>query len=155
MHPLLPPTHPAAEFQSWDKTDPATLFDAPTIKAEANPKARVCRHLQAEAKGCDYLVLWLDCDREGENICFGGDGLPPRRLQQRRALRQAGMGQPARASRRVVSPRDPRAVLAPPAEVVDNTVQWMNRVGGQQVFRARFSGGRRPHVRATPLARPT
>ncbi|KAL4458501.1 hypothetical protein ABPG75_013366 [Micractinium tetrahymenae] len=59
-----------AEYQSWDKVDPATLFDAPTIKTEANPKARVCRHLQEEAKDCDCLVLWLDCDREGENICF-------------------------------------------------------------------------------------
>lgn len=54
------------EFQSW-KTDPALLFNAPIVK---KGDAKVCKHLQKEANGCDTLILWLDCDREGENICF-------------------------------------------------------------------------------------
>lgn len=37
---------------------------------EADPKGGICRHLQRISKGCGALVLWLDCDREGENICF-------------------------------------------------------------------------------------
>ncbi|KAL4551942.1 hypothetical protein Ndes2526B_g06191 [Nannochloris sp. 'desiccata'] len=39
-----------SDYQSWEKVDPGTLFEAPTVKSEANPKARVCRHLQSEAK---------------------------------------------------------------------------------------------------------
>ncbi|KAF3787597.1 DNA topoisomerase 3-beta [Nymphaea thermarum] len=57
-------------YQNWEATDPMDLFGAPTLKAESNPKAHICRHLRQEAHGCRYLVLWLDCDREGENICY-------------------------------------------------------------------------------------
>ncbi|XP_062164854.1 DNA topoisomerase 3-beta isoform X2 [Alnus glutinosa] len=59
-----------AKYQDWSVTDPLELFHAPITKTESNPKAHICRHLSQEARGCGHLVLWLDCDREGENICF-------------------------------------------------------------------------------------
>ncbi|XP_072736678.1 DNA topoisomerase 3-beta-1 isoform X2 [Ciconia boyciana] len=59
------------KYNSWDKVDPAELFSkAPTEKKEANPKLTVVKFLQVEGRGCDCIVLWLDCDKEGENICF-------------------------------------------------------------------------------------
>ncbi|OVA12979.1 DNA topoisomerase [Macleaya cordata] len=59
-----------SKYQDWTVTDPLDLFSAPILKSESNPKAHICRHLSQEARGCGHLVLWLDCDREGENICF-------------------------------------------------------------------------------------
>lgn len=53
------------DYQDWRKTDPFTLFDAPTIKKESNPSSNVVKHLQKESFGATYLVLWLDNDKEG------------------------------------------------------------------------------------------
>ncbi|EAS04751.2 DNA topoisomerase I (macronuclear) [Tetrahymena thermophila SB210] len=50
--------------------DPIKLFDAPTIKKFSSPSSTIIQHLKNEAQGCNFLVLWLDNDREGENICF-------------------------------------------------------------------------------------
>ncbi|KAJ4460313.1 putative DNA topoisomerase 3-beta-1 [Paratrimastix pyriformis] len=57
------------QYNSWDNVNPSDLFSAPILKIEEDKK-HVTASLQREAHGTDYLVLWLDCDREGENICF-------------------------------------------------------------------------------------
>lgn len=58
------------KYNSWAKVDPVELYTCPTEKKEANPKLQIPPFLAQEARGCSYLVLWLDCDKEGENICF-------------------------------------------------------------------------------------
>lgn len=58
------------KYNSWDRVDPVELFTCPTEKKEANPKMRMPMFLAQASAGCEYLVLWLDCDKEGENICF-------------------------------------------------------------------------------------
>ncbi|KAL5466676.1 hypothetical protein EMCRGX_G030820 [Ephydatia muelleri] len=58
------------KYNKWDTTDPGDLFSAETKKKEAIPDLRICNFLRSEGAGMDYLVLWLDCDKEGENICF-------------------------------------------------------------------------------------
>jgi len=55
-------------YQSWEATDPKDLFSAETVKKCESKGVQAL--LQREAKNVSYLVLWLDCDREGENICF-------------------------------------------------------------------------------------
>ena len=58
------------EFQSWDAVEPLALFDAPTRKVPADKGGKICRHLQTESRGCDFLVLWLDCDRGTGEFSF-------------------------------------------------------------------------------------
>jgi DNA topoisomerase-3 len=64
------------KYADWYQCDPIELFDALTLKREvppayqASPDNNLVSHLKKEAEGCSYLVLWLDNDKEGENICF-------------------------------------------------------------------------------------
>lgn len=53
---------------NWELTDPADLFDAKI--ARKLESTNVKHTLEREARGIDALILWLDCDLEGENICF-------------------------------------------------------------------------------------
>ena len=59
-------------YKSWESTThpPASLFDAPTVRAVKQENQPIAATLEQEARLSDWLVLWLDCDREGENIAF-------------------------------------------------------------------------------------
>ena len=58
------------ECRKWDSVPPCRLFDAEIadkISADNRPIAQCLGQL---ARSCQQLNLWLDCDREGEAICF-------------------------------------------------------------------------------------
>jgi len=60
-----------AEKQDGSKIqDPSAYFDVDVVKREEDStgKLRIVEHLRAAAAKADALVLWLDCDNEGENI---------------------------------------------------------------------------------------
>ena len=52
--------------------DPGELYNASTEKQleEGSERNALPMHLVEAAAGCKWLYLWLDCDMEGENICF-------------------------------------------------------------------------------------
>ncbi|XP_059432017.1 DNA topoisomerase 3-alpha isoform X2 [Corylus avellana] len=57
-------------FRKWHSCDPADLYHVPVRKFVPEDKLGIKRTLEEEARRCQWLVLWLDCDREGENIAF-------------------------------------------------------------------------------------
>ncbi|KAF9681814.1 hypothetical protein SADUNF_Sadunf05G0041700 [Salix dunnii] len=57
-------------YRKWHSCDPADLYTAPIRKHVPEDKLDIKRTLEEEARKCHWLVLWLDCDREGENIAF-------------------------------------------------------------------------------------
>lgn len=60
----------APPYNDWNSVDPIELFDAPIQKKVAEKHKPVADNLKVEARQCDTLILWLDCDREGEAISY-------------------------------------------------------------------------------------
>ena len=60
----------AAEVKSWTACDPISLLSAQIVKKIGEDKKPLQTMLETEARKAQVLVLWLDCDREGENIAF-------------------------------------------------------------------------------------
>ncbi|KAK2894107.1 DNA topoisomerase 3-alpha isoform X2 [Channa argus] len=59
-----------APFQKWHSCNPVLLFDAEVEKYCPDNMIQIKRTLEKEARQCQVLVIWTDCDREGENIGF-------------------------------------------------------------------------------------
>ncbi|KAH8741543.1 hypothetical protein FG386_003185 [Cryptosporidium ryanae] len=61
-----------SKFSNWNNIDPAVLLDlsTPVINSVVPNCKDIAENLKFYAKISKYLILWLDCDREGENIAF-------------------------------------------------------------------------------------
>ena len=54
----------------WNGVDPVVLFDAEIKREVKKESLGIEKTLKAEAVKCNVLMLWLDCDMEGENIAY-------------------------------------------------------------------------------------
>ncbi|XP_077413817.1 DNA topoisomerase 3-alpha [Vanacampus margaritifer] len=59
-----------APYQKWHSCNPVLLFDAEVEKYCPDGMIQVKRTLEKEVRQCQALIIWTDCDREGENIGF-------------------------------------------------------------------------------------
>lgn len=59
-----------ASHQKWYSCAPVALFSAPVAKFVGENYLPIKRTLEREVRGCQVLIIWTDCDREGENIGF-------------------------------------------------------------------------------------
>lgn len=59
-----------APFQKWYSCNPVLLFDTEVEKYCPDNMIQIKRTLEKEVRQCQALIIWTDCDREGENIGF-------------------------------------------------------------------------------------
>jgi len=58
------------QYKGWKSCRPEELFTAPISKTVKRESEGIERTLREESRKCRILLLWLDCDLEGENIAF-------------------------------------------------------------------------------------
>lgn len=55
-------------YRKWNACDPFDLFDASIDIQIASDKKGIEQNLMTQARRSDMLMIWTDCDREGEHI---------------------------------------------------------------------------------------
>lgn len=54
--------------REWRSCEPVALFDARVVSAVTDKLKNVADNLTKESRTAQMLMIWTDCDREGENI---------------------------------------------------------------------------------------
>ncbi len=54
------------EFSNWTSNEPQVLFEAPIVEQVSERNKSIQLNLQIEARKASMLIIWTDCDREGE-----------------------------------------------------------------------------------------
>lgn len=52
----------------WQSCNPIDLFTAPILCRISKDAKNIAKNLTDESRRSDMLMIWTDCDREGENI---------------------------------------------------------------------------------------
>lgn len=60
----------AQAFNNWSAVDPIALFAAPVLKMCPPKFQPILKTIEREIRSCAGLIIWTDCDREGENIGY-------------------------------------------------------------------------------------
>ncbi|KAE8747194.1 hypothetical protein FOCC_FOCC006060 [Frankliniella occidentalis] len=58
------------QYRNWRGCNPLSLFDAPVVRYCPKDYENIKRTIEREVRSCQMLIIWTDCDREGENIGF-------------------------------------------------------------------------------------
>ncbi|KAK4106616.1 prokaryotic type I DNA topoisomerase [Parathielavia hyrcaniae] len=56
------------DYKQWEYPPPDRLFDAPVLTVIPNDNKSIAKNIEDQARRASLLVIWTDCDREGEHI---------------------------------------------------------------------------------------
>ena len=56
--------------KNWQQTDMESLYTIPLEKVPIENSKKVVENIVAQSRDIDHLIIWTDCDREGEAIGF-------------------------------------------------------------------------------------
>ncbi|SCU81704.1 LADA_0C00562g1_1 [Lachancea dasiensis] len=56
------------QAHGWGKCPIPQVFDAPIVEIHTKDQEKMASNIKRECRNADYIMIWTDCDREGEYI---------------------------------------------------------------------------------------